>query len=97
MYGFLVVFFFQLANFQVSQYIICRYRRTSPDHGTLSLKVLSQTNTATNEVIHGIFRAFRRFVERSAGRLMRSINANGTAEEASTNLQPHKVGLYAID
>ena len=49
---------------------------------TLSLKILLQTNTETNEVIHGFFRAFPRFVARSAGRLMRSNVVNANAEEA---------------
>ena len=60
------------------------------------MRILLQTNTETNEVIHSVFRAFPRFVARSAGWLMQS-NVIANAEEASTNLQPHKVGFYAIE
>ena len=51
----------------------------------------------TNEVIHSVLRAFRRFVVRSAGRLVRSNVVITNAKQATTNLQPHKVGLYAIE
>ena len=62
----------KLSSFSV-YYLELTYCLTRP---TLSLKILLYTNTETNEVIHGVFRAFRRFVQRSAGRFMRSIHAN---------------------
>ena len=68
----------------------------TPDQLSRWRSFSGQTNTETNEVIRSVFRTFPQFAASTAGRRM-WCDTNANTKEASTNLQPHKVGLYATE
>lgn len=86
--------FGKLSSFLV--YYVGPLTSATPDQLSRWRFFSGQTNTETNEVSHSVFRTYPRFAASTAGRRL-WCDTNASTKEASTNLQPHKVGLYATE